>query len=472
MIASTDPNYLAAVQEIQHLGAITVTIPIPTVSPSVPAVLTSEFKRDLNNYLGALAAEPGASAPMHSLADIIAFNTAHAQDVIKYGQTSLVSGQAVDLSDPTTFNTYAANLVNGKNANRAAIDNALNNNNLDSFMLPAQQITGTNSRGGYVQLTIPAGYAPGTRRPVNISFHGGAFTEAKILGIGYAYEQGTRDPSFTPVVGGVPIRLQRQPPDVINPSFYRCAPTVPASPFAGRGSCPPGPELLAKIGTPPALGFSLEGETATDLESRIRARTLTSVDLTKAYLARIAVANASGLSINAVRAINPEALAEAAASDGDVASGTIRSPLEGLPVLINDNLDVLGMPTSAGSVALDHSLPAADAAVVAKLKAAGAVILGTTNTTELGGGLSTTMPQSYSSLGGEVLNPYDLQVNPGGSSAGAGSATAAGFAVAAIGTESGSGGLVTPAATMSDVALRPTIGLVSRGGELAAGGLS
>ena len=117
---------------------------------------------------------------------------------------------------------------------RKAIDDALTTNSLDSFMLPAQQITGTNSRGGYVQLTIPAGYAPATRRPVNISFHGGAFSEAKILGIGYAYEQGTQDASFTPVVNGVPMRLARVAPDVMNPSYYRCAPTTPPSPYASR----------------------------------------------------------------------------------------------------------------------------------------------------------------------------------------------------------------------------------------------
>ena len=102
-------------------------------------------------------------------------------------------------------------------------------------MMPAQQITGTNSRGGYVQLTIPAGYSPVTRRPVNISFHGGAFSEAKILGIGYAYEQATK--TFTPVVNGVAMSLARKPASQINPSLYRCA--LGTSPYP----CLPGPEL-------------------------------------------------------------------------------------------------------------------------------------------------------------------------------------------------------------------------------------
>ena len=103
-------------------------------------------------------------------------------------------------------------------------------------------------------------------------------------------------------------------------------------------------------------------------------------------------------------------------------------------------------------------MPAADAPVVAALKRAGAVILGKANVTELGGALSTDMPQGYSSISGQVLNPYDSQVLVGGTSGGAGSAVAAGLAAAAIGTESGTGGLVTPAATMSLVGLRPTLG--------------
>jgi Asp-tRNA(Asn)/Glu-tRNA(Gln) amidotransferase A subunit family amidase len=470
VITNSDPNYQAAIQEIQHLGATAVPIATPTAA-NAPAVLTYEFERDLNNYLARVAGEPGSSAPIHSLDDIIAFNNADPRDTIKYGQTSLTSSAAVDHAEGSADTTaYKTNLVQGKINTRKAIDDALNNNSIDATMTPAQTLTGTNSRGGYTQVTIPAGYSPVNRRPVNISFNASAYAESKLLGFAYAYEQGTRDPSYTPVVAGSPMRLERQPASVINPAMYRCAPTVPASMFASRGSCPPGPELLDQIGgTPPALGFSLEDKTASQLEAMIRAHTLTSVDLTKAYMARIAVTNAAGTSINAVRAMNPSALLEAAAADQDVAAGNFRGPLHGLPVLVSDNLDVLGMPTTAGSVALQHSLPSADSQVVAKLKAAGAVILGKANVTEFGGALSSDMPQSYSSLGGQVLNPYDLQVNPGGASAGANSATAAGLAAAAIGTESGSGGLVTPAATQGNVALRPTIGLVSRAGELPFG---
>src|ERR1700759_2518808 len=212
--------------------------------------------------------------------------------------TSLTSSQAVDISpDSAATASYRTTLITGKTNTRKAIDDALTTNNLDSFMMPAQQIPGTNSRGGYVQLTIPAGYSPVTRRPVNISFHGGAFSEAKILGIGYAYEQATK--SFTPVVNGVPMSLARRPASQTNPSLYRCA--LGTSPYP----CAPGPELGA---SGPALRVPLGTATASDLEAKIRSKTLSSVDLTKAYLARIATVNQGGVALNAVRAINPDAL--------------------------------------------------------------------------------------------------------------------------------------------------------------------
>src|SRR6185369_1360944 len=106
-------------------------------------------------------------------------------------------------------------------------------------------------------------------------------------------------------------------------------------------------------------------------------------------------------------------------------TGHLRGPLHGVPVLVKDNLDVAGLPTSAGSVALQNSVPERDSTVVAKLRAAGAVILGKTNLTEFENFMTAGMPNGYSSLGGQVLNPYDLDLGTSGSSSGSGSATAA-----------------------------------------------
>ena len=153
-----------------------------------------------------------------------------------------------------------------------------------------------------------------------------------------------------------------------------------------------------------------------ELQAKLTAGTLNAVTLTKAYMQRIADTNTEGPSINAVRALNPKALEEAAKADAERAAGTVRGPLHGIPVLVKDNLDVAGMPTTAGSVALEHSIPAKDSPVVAKLRAAGAILLGKLNLSEFANFLTNGMPSGYSSLGGQVLNPYNADITPSGSS--------------------------------------------------------
>ena len=196
------------------------------------------------------------------------------------------------------------------------------------------------------------------------------------------------------------------------------------------------------------------------------AGTLNAVTLTKAYMERIARTNTEGPSINAVRLINPKALQEAAAMDAERAAGHVRGPMHGIPVLVKDNLDAAGLPTTAGSVALENSIPDKDSPVVAKLRAAGAILLGKLNLSEFANFIANgPMPSGYSSLGGQVLNPYDADITPSGSSSGSGAAAAAGLAAVTIGTET-SGSITSPAAAQSDVGLRPTVGLVSRTGIL------
>ncbi|MBE2320459.1 amidase [Solirubrobacter sp. CPCC 204708] len=195
------------------------------------------------------------------------------------------------------------------------------------------------------------------------------------------------------------------------------------------------------------------------------AGSLSATQLTKAYLQRIALTNTEGPSINAVRLINPKALEEAAKADAERAAGAVRGPLHGIPVLVKDNLDVAGLPTTAGSVALENSIPDKDSPVVAKLRAAGAVLLGKVNLSEFANFLTNGMPSGYSSLGGQVLNPYNADITPSGSSSGSGAAAAAGLAAITIGTET-SGSIVSPSAAQGIVGVRPTIGLVSRTGIL------
>src|SRR3954454_11876312 len=217
----------------------------------------------------------------------------------------------------------------------------------------------------------------------------------------------------------------------------------------------------ARAADPP---LDLERLTVADLSAKMAAGQLTSVQLTRAYINRIAATNARGPGLNAVRITNPRALSDAALRDLERATGHVRGPLHGVPVLVKDNLDVAGLPTTAGNVALQNSVPDKDSTVVARLRAAGAVILGKTNLSEFANFMWTGATRNgYSSLGGQVLNPYDLDYGTSGSSAGSGAAAAAGLAAITIGTET-SGSIVSPSTMQSLVGLRPTVGLVSRTG--------
>jgi amidase len=196
----------------------------------------------------------------------------------------------------------------------------------------------------------------------------------------------------------------------------------------------------------------------------------TATALTRAYRARIEAYDRSGPGLNAVREINPEA--DTIASAIDAAKPNPRRPLEGIPILVKDNIATADRQhTTAGSLALAEARARRDATIVRLLREAGAVILGKANLTEFANILAIDMPAGYSSLGGQVRNPYAPQlderevpiVSPGGSSSGSAGAVAAGLAAAAIGTET-SGSLLSPACQCGLVTLKPTVGLFSRAG--------
>jgi amidase len=191
--------------------------------------------------------------------------------------------------------------------------------------------------------------------------------------------------------------------------------------------------------------------------------TLTSRVLTQAYLDRIAAIDKAGPSLHAVIELAPDALAQADALDTERKAGHVRGPMHGLPVLLKDNIDAVGMANSAGSLALADNHPAHDAFLVARLRDAGAVILGKTNLSEWANFRSTRATSGWSSRGGQTRNPYVLDRNPCGSSAGTGAAIAASLAAIGVGTET-DGSIICPAAVNGLVGLKPTVGLVSRGG--------
>ena len=196
---------------------------------------------------------------------------------------------------------------------------------------------------------------------------------------------------------------------------------------------------------------------------RLGAGALTSRALTQAYLDRIAAVDKAGPAINAIIELNPNALRDADALDDERKAGKVRGPLHGLPVLIKDNIDAVGMANSAGSLALATHKPKQDAFIVTRLRAAGAVILGKTNLSEWANFRSTRSTSGWSSRGGQTKNPYVLDRNPCGSSAGTGAAIASSLAVVGVGTET-DGSIICPASVNGLVGLKPTVGVVSRSG--------
>jgi amidase len=216
--------------------------------------------------------------------------------------------------------------------------------------------------------------------------------------------------------------------------------------------------------------LNLENATIAELRQALAAGHTTAAALTQTYLARIAAYDRAGPCLNTVREINPDATAIAAAVDADPSAR--RGALAGIPILVKDNIATADQQhTTAGSLALADAGARADATVIKLLREAGAIILGKANLTEFANILAIDMPAGYSSLGGQVRNPYAPQLDehdlpiipPGGSSSGSAAAVAAGLAAAAIGTET-SGSLLSPASQCGLVTIKPTVGLVSRAG--------
>src|SRR5688500_10402539 len=228
-------------------------------------------------------------------------------------------------------------------------------------------------------------------------------------------------------------------------------------------ACTSQPYSPATAPAPEAPSVDVVELSATDAGDRMAAGTLTSEVLTRAYLTRIADVDDGGPKLASVIELNPRAEDEARALDAERQAGKIRGPLHGIPILIKDNVDVAGMVNSAGSLALADHKPKADAFMVARLREAGAVILGKTNLSEWANFRSTRSTSGWSSRGGQTRNPYVLDRNPCGSSSGTGTAIAASLGAIGVGTET-DGSIICPAAVAGLVGIKPTVGLVSRSG--------
>src|SRR5262245_42508068 len=204
--------------------------------------------------------------------------------------------------------------------------------------------------------------------------------------------------------------------------------------------------------------FELDEITIADLQQRMRNGQSSAVTITEAYLERIGDIDRKGPTLRSVLETNPDALGAAQALDAERKAGKIRGPLHGIPVLLKDNIDTAGkMMTTAGSLALEGAPPPSDAFIAARLRDAGAVILGKTNLSEWANFRSTRSTSGWSGRGGQCRNPYALDRNTSGSSSGTGAAIAANLAAIGIGTET-DGSIVSPSNNCGLVGVKPTLG--------------
>jgi amidase len=240
---------------------------------------------------------------------------------------------------------------------------------------------------------------------------------------------------------------------------------IPRRDFVGL-SAVAGLSVLGRrqAGKPAAPPDELTGADVRSLGEAMQKGATTSRAITQRFLTRIAAMDKAGPTVNAVIELNPDALAIADQRDAERKAGKVRGPLHGIPILIKDNIDSADkMRTSAGSLVLAASTPPQDAFIVARLREAGAVLLGKTNLSEWANYRSTHATSGWSGRGGQTRNPYVLDRNPGGSSAGTGAAIAAAFATVGIGTET-DGSIINPSSLNGLVGLKPTVGLWSRSG--------
>ncbi len=215
---------------------------------------------------------------------------------------------------------------------------------------------------------------------------------------------------------------------------------------------------------PATAPFELDEATVVDLQEGMESGRLTARSITELYLARIEALDRQGPELGSIIETNPQALEIADALDAERQTNGPRGPLHGRPVTIKDNIDTADqMTTTAGSLALEGSIPAQDSFVAQKLREAGAIILAKANLSEWANFRSNDSSSGWSGRGGQCRNPYALDRNPCGSSSGSGSAVSSNLTALAIGSET-DGSVVCPSTRMGIVGIKPTVGLVGRSG--------
>lgn len=214
--------------------------------------------------------------------------------------------------------------------------------------------------------------------------------------------------------------------------------------------------------TMPDRAADLVLQTLPGIAAALEAGEVSSEDLVTAYLMRIEQIDRSGPTLQSVLSINPNAMADAQASDARRAAGEALGPLDGVPILLKDNIESLDpVATTAGALALKDNVTGRDSPLVAGLRAQGAIILGKTNLSQWANFRSNDSMSGWSALGGQVRNPHMLDRNPCGSSSGSGAAAAASLAAGTVGTET-NGSVICPSNVNGVVGFKPTVGLVAQ----------
>jgi amidase len=472
--ASTEAVVLKAKAALEAAGAIMVLDEAPKSSeiPALPALPPAyEEHATINEYYKHL----GPNVPVKSLEEEVAVDNTNPQEGEKDGNKEHAKEALAEIT-PGGANqkAYEEALPKRKAIYHATIEQMMKEPKVAGVpvtpVAPVIAVIGSVPSGpgaGDPEIAVPMGYSATQRRNTAVDVNGGAYDDYNLLGVAYVIEKGVQG---------------REAAADVNPSAYRCAETaadVTPEPFAGRGHCNPDYVTVMEMlgGEATVLPFSLETTSAAELEAKMTAGTLTATELVKAELYRAALTNDAGPAVQAIREIAPEAIEAAEEADALRAKLVSESKaipaLLGIPVVVPDSVDVEGLATSAGSIALEDNDPSESAPLVQKLEAAGAIILGNSNVTEFDGAMEgSNMPQGYSSLGGQALLPSDTNTSPGGSSAGSAGAVSMGLAPLAVGMETSSSTtepgaqMLAPAGNAGLVALKPTVGLVSTEGVL------
>jgi amidase len=223
-----------------------------------------------------------------------------------------------------------------------------------------------------------------------------------------------------------------------------------------------GPEAPQNIASESYAASGWPAKTLPEIASALDASDVSSEALVMAYLARIELVDRAGPTLQSVLALNPNALEDARASDARRAAGETLGPLDGVPILLKDNIETKDpVATTAGALALKDNVTGRDAPLVAGLRSQGAIILGKTNLSQWANFRSNDSMSGWSALGGQVRNPHMLDRNPCGSSSGSGAAMAASLAAGTVGTET-NGSIICPSNVNGVVGFKPTVGLVSQ----------